>query len=49
MIRLIQRIGCAIILLILGAALWHFRDLWLPRVKAYLVDKAPEAIEKVVP
>jgi len=30
------RIGCAIVLLILGAVGWHFRDRWLPAVKKRL-------------
>ena len=32
----VGRIGCAIILLILGAVGWHFRDKWLPLVKEKL-------------
>jgi hypothetical protein len=32
----VGRIGCAIVLLVLGAAGWHFRDEWLPMVKKKL-------------
>lgn len=33
MFSLIRRIGCGILLLVLGAALWHFRDRWMPKAK----------------
>ncbi len=49
MFGLVRRIGCAIILLIAGAALWHFRDHWLPAVKERLSQRASEAVERVVP
>jgi hypothetical protein len=49
MFGLIRRIGCAIILLIAGAALWHFRDLWWPKVRERLSDRASQAVERVVP
>jgi hypothetical protein len=49
MLGLVRRIGCAIILLVAGAALWHFRDLWWPSVRDRLVDKVPSAVEEVIP
>jgi hypothetical protein len=49
MLGLARRIGCAIILLIAGAALWHFRDRWLPGLKERLFEKSSEAIERVTP
>ena len=49
MFRFVRRVGCAIILLIAGAALWHFRDLWWPSVRDRLFDKAPSAVEEVIP
>ena len=49
MLGLARRIGCAIILLITGAALWHFRDHWLPGLKARLSEKTSETIERVTP
>ena len=49
MLGLVRRIGCAIILLVAGAALWHFRDSWWPPLRDRLVEKAPRAIEEVIP
>ncbi len=43
MFGLLKRIGCAIVLLAIGAAGWAFKDLWLPRVKAMISAEAPEA------
>lgn len=48
MLGLVRRIGCAIILLIAGAALWHFRDLWWPRLRDRLFDRVPSAVEGVI-
>lgn len=44
----IGRLVTAVLLLIAGAALWHFRDAWIPKVKAYFEDKATE-IEVDIP
>ena len=30
------RIGCAIVLLVLGAVGWHYRAKWVPKVKALI-------------
>ncbi len=49
MFGLARRIGCAILLLIIGAVGWHFRDLWWPKVRAMLASKASSAVERVVP
>lgn len=38
----IGRIVTAAVLLIAGALLWHFRELWMPKVKAYFEKKAGE-------
>lgn len=35
------RMGCAILLLILGALGWQFRDKWVPKVKAMVTAEAP--------
>jgi hypothetical protein len=42
MFTLFRRIGCAIVLLVLGAAAWEFRDHWLPRVRAMIGAEAPD-------
>lgn len=36
------RLVSAAILLVAGAALWHYRAEWLPTVKAYFQEKASE-------
>ncbi len=35
------RLGCAVVLLIAGAAGWHFRDRWVPKVKQMISADAP--------
>lgn len=35
------RLGCAVLLLVLGALGWHFRDKWVPKVKAMISAEAP--------
>lgn len=37
----IYKMGCGLLLLILGAAGWHFRDKWVPKVKARFTAEAP--------
>lgn len=37
------RLGCAALLLILGALGWHFRDKWMPKAKAMITAEAPVA------
>ena len=37
----IFRMGCAILLLVLGALGWQFRDTWVPKVKAMVTAEAP--------
>jgi hypothetical protein len=49
MLGLVRRIGCAIILLVAGAALWHFRDFWWPKVRDRLSERASTAVERVTP
>jgi hypothetical protein len=36
-----RRVGCFVIALIMGAALWHFRATWMPRAKALISAEAP--------
>ena len=36
----IGRVVTAAVLLIAGAALWHFRDTWVPKVQAYFEEMA---------
>lgn len=38
----VGRLVMAVVLLIAGAVLWHFRALWVPKVKAWLGEKAAE-------
>lgn len=38
----IGRLVSAVILLIAGALLWHFRAAWMPTVKAWFEQKAEE-------
>jgi hypothetical protein len=35
----VGRIGCAVVLLILGAVGWHFRALWIPKVKQLITTQ----------
>ena len=49
MFGLVRRIGCAIILLVAGAVLWHFRDLWWPKVRDRLFERASTTVERVTP
>lgn len=44
----IGRLVMAVILLIAGAVLWHFRAMWVPKAKAFFEQKASE-IEVEVP
>lgn len=37
----IYKMGCGLLLLILGAAGWHFRDKWVPKVKERFTAEAP--------
>lgn len=39
----IGRIGCGLLLLILGAVGWAYRDVWVPKVKELVVARVPEA------
>lgn len=38
----IGRLVVAVVLLIAGAVLWHFRAQWVPKVKEWLGSKAAE-------
>ena len=38
----IGRVVIAASLLVAGAALWHFRDAWVPKVRAYFEEQAGE-------
>jgi hypothetical protein len=48
MLGLVRRVGCAIILLVAGAALWHFRDLWWPPLRERLFENVPGPVEGVI-
>lgn len=37
----IGRIGCGLLLVILGAAGWHFRDVWMPKAKELITAEMP--------
>lgn len=37
------RIGCAVVLLALGAAGWAFRDKWVPKAKELFTSEAPDS------
>lgn len=43
MFKLFRRIGCAILLLVIGAAAWHFRDHWLPKARSLVAARLPDA------
>jgi hypothetical protein len=44
MFSLVRRIGCSIVLLIVGAAAYATKDLWIPKVKPHL----PPAIQRML-
>lgn len=44
----IGRLVTALVLLIAGAVLWHFRDAWVPKAKEFFERKAKE-VELPVP
>jgi hypothetical protein len=44
-----RRIGCAVLLLVLGAAGWHWRAKWMPKVKEMVTANAPGATESWAP
>jgi hypothetical protein len=39
----LRRAGCAVLLLVLGAAAWHWRGLWLPKAKQLITADLPGA------
>lgn len=41
MVGCLRRAGCAVLLLVLGAAAWHWRDLWLPKAKELVTAELP--------
>ena len=43
MFGFIRKIGCAIILLVIGAAAWHFRAEWMPKAKEIVRLRRPNA------
>lgn len=43
MFGFIRKVGCAIILLVIGAAAWHFRAEWMPRAKEIVRLRMPSA------
>ena len=38
----LRRAGCAVLLLVLGAAAWHFRDHWMPKAKELITADLPD-------
>lgn len=38
----LRRAGCAVVLLVLGAVGWHFRDRWMPKAKELITAEFPE-------
>lgn len=51
MIRFLRSVVLAIFFMVLGAAIWHWRDLWLPRarevISASLPDEGPAGWDRV--
>lgn len=41
MFNCLGRIGCAVILLILGAIGWHYRDVWMPKARGLITAEMP--------
>lgn len=41
MFSFIRKVGCAVVLLVVGALAWHFRDAWLPKAKQVVAVEAP--------
>jgi hypothetical protein len=37
----IGRMGCGLLLMILGAAGWHYRDVWMPKAKELITAEMP--------
>jgi len=37
----IGRMGCGLLLIILGAAGWHYRDVWMPKAKELITAEMP--------
>jgi hypothetical protein len=35
------RLGCGLLLVVLGAAGWHYRDVWMPRAKELITAEMP--------
>jgi len=40
------RLGCGVLLVVVGAAGWHFRDQWMPKVKDAVTTDAPARTEE---
>jgi len=46
----VGRIGCGLLLILLGALGWAFRDAWMPKVKELLAERVPAIVaERVTP
>lgn len=41
MFNCLGRIGCGLLLLILGAIGWHFRDVWMPKARQLITAEMP--------
>lgn len=41
MFSFIWKTGCLLVLIVVGAAAWHFRDAWMPRAKRIVAVEAP--------
>lgn len=37
----IGRLGCGLVLIVLGAAGWHYRDVWMPKAKELITAEMP--------
>lgn len=39
--RCLARIGCGLLLVVIGAVAWHFRDAWVPKVRGLVTAQMP--------
>jgi hypothetical protein len=46
MINCLGRIGCGLLLIVLGAAGWHYRDVWIPRARSLVTAEMPPEHEE---
>lgn len=45
----LRRVGCGVLLLVLGALGWAYRDVWVPKVKGLVAARIPAATQEWTP